>query len=150
MSTPSPELLMNCHQLNDFLADVYPQFSCEITEVSVEHAWLRQSIDNSHLRPGGTVSGPTMMALADVALYVAILSRIGPEALTVTTDFTCHFLSKPVANTALLAKATLLKLGKRLVIGEVELYSEGQDIPVAHVVGTYSVPPRGNNRRIQD
>ncbi|KGK41115.1 hypothetical protein LH51_17160 [Nitrincola sp. A-D6] len=133
---------MNCNQLTDFLADVYPQFEGQVTEVTTDYALLRQPVDNSHLRPGGTVSGPTMMALADVALYVAILSRIGPEALTVTTDFTCHFLNKPAADAALVAKATLLKLGKRLVIGEVELYSEGQDSPVAHVVGTYSVPPR--------
>jgi acyl-coenzyme A thioesterase PaaI-like protein len=142
MTDQTDTLLMDCNELTDFLADVYPQFHGQVTEVTLDHALLRQPIDISHLRPGGTVSGPTMMALADVALYVAILSRIGPEALTVTTDFTCHFLNKPVADAALLAKATLLKLGKRLVIGEVELYSEGQDIPVAHVVGTYSVPPR--------
>lgn len=142
MTDQTSALLMDCNELTDFLADVYPQFTGQITEVTLDHAWLRQAVDISHLRPGGTVSGPTMMALADVALYVAILSRIGPEALTVTTDFTCHFLNKPVANAALLAKATLLKLGKRLVIGEVELYSEGQDIAVAHVVGTYSIPPR--------
>lgn len=142
MTNPTSVLLMDCNELTEFLAEVYPQFHGQVTEVTLDYALLRQPIDISHLRPGGTVSGPTMMALADVALYVAILSRIGPEALTVTTDFTCHFLNKPVANAALLAKATLLKLGKRLVIGEVELYSEGQDIPVAHVVGTYSVPPR--------
>ena len=142
MTDQNTTLLMDCNELTEFLAEVYPQFHGQVTEVTLDYALLRQPIDTSHLRPGGTVSGPTMMALADVALYVAILSRIGPEALTVTTDFTCHFLNKPVANTALLAKATLLKLGKRLVIGEVELYSEGQDIPVAHVVGTYSIPPR--------
>ncbi len=142
MTEQTSALLMDRNELTEFLAVVYPQFAGQITEVTLEHTWLRQPIDISHLRPGGTVSGPTMMALADVALYVAILSRVGPEALTVTTDFTCHFLNKPVANAALLAKATLLKLGKRLVIGEVELYSEGQDMPVAHIVGTYSVPPR--------
>lgn len=142
MTNHSSSLLMDSNELTCFLAEVFPQFSGQITEVAFEHTWLRQPIDFSHLRPGGTISGPTMMALADVALYVAILSRIGPEPLTVTTDFTCHFLNKPIANAALLAKATLLKLGKRLVIGEVELYSEGQAIPVAHVVATYSIPPR--------
>lgn len=82
------------------------------------------------------------MALADVALYAVILSRIGPVALAVTTDFTCHFLNKPHADARLLACARILKQGKRLIIGCVDLYSEGQPDPVAHVVATYSVPPQ--------
>ncbi|GAB2580359.1 MULTISPECIES: PaaI family thioesterase [Nitrincola] len=136
-------LLMNQDDMTAFLQDVYPQFNGEVAEITEDYALLRLPIDNTHVRPGNTVSGPTMMALADVALYVVILSRIGPEALTVTTDFTCHFLNKPSANAALMAKATILKLGKRLVIGEVELYSEGEEESmVAHVVSTYSIPPR--------
>lgn len=136
----SPSLVMNAAQLSAFLAREFPQFSCDILEVSEQEAVIRQSIDASHLRPGGTVSGPTMMALADVALYVAILAKIGPVALAVTTDFTCHFLNKPAADQALVAKARLLKQGKRLVIGEVNLYSENRPEAVAHVVATYSVP----------
>lgn len=131
---------MNQQQLTDFLIQEFPQFKGEILGVSNTEAVIRQPIDHAHLRPGGTVSGPTMMALADVALYVAILSKIGPVALAVTTDFTCHFLSKPSANQAILAKASLLKVGKRLVIGEVSLFSEDQSEPVAHVVATYSIP----------
>lgn len=134
------ELKMSREQLSLFLSREFPQFECEILSVSDVDVMIRQSIDVSHLRPGGTVSGPTMMALADVALYVAILSKIGPVALAVTTDFTCHFLNKPSANQAILAKASLLKIGKRLVIGEVSLFSEHQPDPVAHVVATYSVP----------
>ena len=134
-------LQMNREQLTTFLQQEFPQYIGEIIEVTPEVAWLRLPVTEEHLRPGGTVSGPTLMALADVALYVAILSKIGPVALAVTTDFTCHFLNKPRAATPLLAKATLLKQGKRLIIGEVELFSEGQEAPVAHVVASYSVPP---------
>ena len=139
MSTP---LKMNREQLADFLTREFPQYSAELLEVEASHSRLRLPVNDEHLRPGGTISGPTMMALADVALYVAILSKIGPVALAVTTDFTCHFLNKPQAGKALLAQATLLKQGKRLVIGEVEIFSEGSDSPVAHVVASYSVPPR--------
>lgn len=131
---------MNAQELSAFLVTEFPQFQCEILGVTAEQAVVKQVINDTHLRPGGTVSGPTMMALADVALYVAILSKIGPVALAVTTDFTCHFLNKPVANKDLVAKASLLKLGKRLVIGEVSIFSEGQPEPVAHVVATYSIP----------
>ena len=138
MTTP---LLMNRDQLTEFLQREFPQYIGEVTQVTPEAAWLRLPVKEEHLRPGGTVSGPTLMALADVALYVAILSKIGPVALAVTTDFTCHFLNKPQAGAPLLAKATLLKQGKRLIIGEVELFSEGQESPVAHVVASYSVPP---------
>ncbi|WP_240775934.1 PaaI family thioesterase [Nitrincola schmidtii] len=133
-------LKMNVQELSVFLVREFPQFQCEILAVTADEAVVKQRINESHLRPGGTVSGPTMMALADVALYVAILSRIGPVALAVTTDFTCHFLNKPEANKDLIAKASLLKLGKRLVIGEVSVFSEGQSEPVAHVVATYSIP----------
>ena len=133
---------MNREQIIAFLEQEFPQYYCEIVQVEDDHALLRLPIKGEHLRPGGTVSGPTMMALADVALYVTILSKIGPVALTVTTDFTCHFLNKPQADAALLARATLLKQGKRLIIGEAELFSEGRAEPVAHVVASYSVPPQ--------
>ena len=138
----SMNLKMNVEELSTFLAREFPQFQCEIIAVTADVAVVKQMINDSHLRPGGSVSGPTMMALADVALYVAILSKVGPVALAVTTDFTCHFLNKPEANKDLVAKASLLKLGKRLVIGEVSVFSEGESEPVAHVVATYSIPPR--------
>lgn len=134
---------MSREQMTAFLEKEFPQYIGEVLEVEPAHSLLRLAVSEEHLRPGGTVSGPTMMALADVALYVAILSKIGPVALAVTTDFTCHFLNKPQAGAALLAHATLLKQGKRLVIGEVEIFSEGSDDPVAHVVASYSVPPQG-------
>lgn len=134
-------LKMTRQAMEVFLQEEFPQYVGEVCEVENDYSLLRQPINETHLRPGGTVSGPTLMTLADVALYVAILSKIGPVALAVTTDFTIHFLNKPRSDRAIMAKASLLKLGKRLVIGEVNLYSEGESESVAHVVATYSIPP---------
>ncbi|MEI7608033.1 MAG: PaaI family thioesterase, partial [Rhodospirillaceae bacterium] len=94
------------------------------------------------VRPGGTVTGPAMFALADVALYGAVLSLIGRVELAVTTSMTVNFLRRP-APVAVVAEARILKLGKRLAYGEVMLWSEGEPEPVAHVTGTYSIPPHG-------
>ena len=93
------------------------------------------------LRPGGTISGPTMMELADFAMYVAVFSAIGPQPLAVTTNLNINFLRKP-ARADLLADAQLMKVGKRLAVGEVTIYSDGADEPVAHVTATYSIPPQ--------
>nr|WP_280636399.1 PaaI family thioesterase [Endozoicomonas sp. G2_1] len=93
------------------------------------------------MRPGGTVSGPTLMAMADAALYVAILAEIGLVALAVTTNLNINFLRKPAADKDIIAKCQLIKLGKTLAIGDVFLYSDGDDNPVAHAVGIYSIPP---------
>lgn len=87
------------------------------------------------------MSGPVLMAVADVALYVAILAEIGIVPLTVTTSLTINFLRKPSGTAAIIGVCKLLKLGRSLAVCEVTLYSEGNDQPVAHVVGTYSIPP---------
>lgn len=102
---------------------------------------LRQPFRSDSTRPGGTVSGPVMFALADVALYGAVLSRIGRVELAVTTSMTINFLRGMPPGQALIAEARLLKLGKRLAYGAILLYAEGDAEPVAHVTGTYSVPP---------
>jgi len=102
---------------------------------------VRQEVGADQLRPGGTVSGPVLMAVADTALYVAILAEIGLVAMAVTTSFNINFLRKPSSDRDVIAVCKLLKVGRVLVVGEVSLYSEGQDEPVAHVVGTYSIPP---------
>ena len=102
---------------------------------------VRLGHDDSRLRPGGTISGPTVFMLADLALYAVTMSIVGLEPLAVTTDVTIHFLRKPPP-AALVCTAKVLKAGKRLVVGSVEVMSEGASEPVAHVVGTYSVPPR--------
>ncbi len=125
-----------------FFAKEFPQNSFELEHFDESAITIRQRIDDSNLRPGGTVSGPTMMGLADYAIYVAILREIGLVALAVTTSFNINFLRKPQAGKDILASCQLLKLGKSLAIGEVSIYSEGEEEPVAHAVGTYSIPPK--------
>ena len=112
--------------------------------MSIEEVWhggcrVRKHFDPQSLRPGGTVSGPTMMALADFTIYVAILATIGWVPLAVTTNLTINFLKKPAARD-LLAEARLIKLGKRLAVGEIGIRSEGEDELVAHATATYSIP----------
>jgi uncharacterized protein (TIGR00369 family) len=97
--------------------------------------------DPRRLRAGGTISGPTLFLLADLGLYLVTMSLVGLEPLAVTTDMTMHFLRKPAPAT-LICRARVLKGGKRLVVGEATLFSEGEEDPVAHAVGTYSVPPK--------
>lgn len=102
---------------------------------------LAMPIGEQHLRPGGTVSGPAMMTLADCAAYLLLLGLIGPVALAVTTNLNINFLRKP-GMSDLVAEASMLKLGKTLAIIELSLYSAGQPEPVAHSVMTYAIPPR--------
>ncbi len=125
-----------------FITAEFPQTKCIIEAVGNDSATLSHEIGINELRPGGTVSGPVLMSVADVAIYVAILGKIGIVPLTVTTSLTINFLRKPSAEARIIAKCTLLKVGRTLIVGEVSLYSEGSDDLVAHVVGTYSVPPK--------
>jgi len=112
-----------------------------IEEVGFCRSRLRMRITDRALRPGGTVSGPTMFMLCDTGFYVAVLASIGPQALAVTTNININFLRKP-APADLTADCTLLKLGKRLAVGDVKIFSIGEDAPVAHATGTYSIPPQ--------
>ena len=125
-----------------FIAEQFPQTRCVIQDVSPGGATVSHEIGPSELRPGGTVAGPVLMAIADVALYVAILGEIGIVPLAVTTSLTINFLRKPAADKTVTGVCKLMKVGKSLAVGEVSLYSEGTSEPVAHVVGTYSIPPR--------
>jgi uncharacterized protein (TIGR00369 family) len=136
---------MNVAELEVFLAREFPQAfgpgrPTIIEAVGPGTARLRLKADDKHLRPGGTVSGPAMMALCDGAMYVAILAAIGPVALAVTTNLSINFLKKPSPGD-LIADCTLLKLGKRLAVGEVAIRSAGDEDLVAHCVATYSIPP---------
>ncbi|CUH62503.1 putative domain 1 [Thalassovita gelatinovora] len=131
-------------ELMDFLETVFPQVKddFEIEEVTDMRVRVRMKIAERHLRPGGTVSGPSMFALADCAVYMAVLAMIGPEALAVTTNCSMDFMRKPAARTDLIAECRLLKLGRVLAVGDVLIYSEGGEAPVARASMTYSVPPR--------
>ena len=127
-------------EIAKFLAADFPQCKCIVEAVGNASATIRHPVGFAELRPGGTVSGPVMMMAADVALYVAILGEIGIVPLTVTTSLNINFLRKPSADKDIIGVCKLLKLGKSLAVGEVALYSEGSDEPVAHAVGTYSIP----------
>lgn len=123
-----------------FMAREFPQNKTQIESVGGLAAILRLKVSEADLRPGGTVSGPSLMAVADAALYVAILGEIGIVPLAVTTNLTINFLRKPQADRDVLAHCKMIKIGRTQAVGEVILYSEGTDAPVAHVVGTYAIP----------
>ena len=127
-------------EIADFLRREFPQTRCVVEAVGDATSTVSHEITFQELRPGGTVSGPILMSVADVALYVAILGKLGIIPLAVTTSFTINFLRKPAADRAIVGKCNLLKVGHSLVVGEIALYSRGQDEMVAHAVGTYSIP----------
>ena len=109
-------------------------------EIGYGRARVRMPASADHVRPGGTISGPAQMALADFTFYAALLGAIGEVPLAVTTSLNINFLRKPEPG-ELVADCRLLKLGKRLAVGDVSLYSNGLDAPVAHATATYSIPP---------
>lgn len=138
------EPVMDKQALGVFLAREFPQVAqdFEIDALSAEAIIVRLKVSERHLRPGGTVSGPNIFALADVAVYLAILSRIGPVGLSVTTSGHVDFMCKPEAGRDLIGTARLLKLGRVLAVGDVLVHSEGQAEPVARASMTYSIPPK--------
>jgi uncharacterized protein (TIGR00369 family) len=136
---------MSVAELEKFLHEEFPQAFSDgditIESADGETCLLRRRFDERMLRPGGTVSGPTLMAMADFAMYV-LLSAIGPVGLAVTTNLNINFLRKGQPNQDVLAAARLLKLGKRLAVGEVNLLSGTSPDPIAHVTATYSIPTK--------
>src|SRR5271157_6204785 len=140
MATPA----LTRKELLERLRVEFPEAGHAVGDYQIEELWrggcrLRQRYDQRLLRPGSTLSGATMMALGDFAMYLAVLSAIGWVPLTVTTNLTINFLRKPAARD-LLAEARLIKLGKRLAVGEIGIRSDGEDDLVAHVTATYSIP----------
>lgn len=138
--------VMSVAEVEAYLGDVFPQLLADgpvyaIEAVGPMSARMRMRAGDRHLRPGGTVSGPAMMGLCDLVLYVAILGQIGPVGLAVTTSLTFNFLRKPGPGD-LVAECRLLKLGKRLAVGEASLRAGASDEVVCHATGTYSIPPR--------
>ncbi|MCU9837554.1 PaaI family thioesterase [Ruegeria sp. WL0004] len=139
-------LALNKEELSQYLVEVFPQvrddFAIEaLTEDSVI---MRLLTAERHLRPGGTISGPSMFALADVSVYAMVLARVGRQALAVTTNCSMDFIRKPDGDAQMIAECRLLKLGRTLAVGDVLMFSEGSGKPVARATLTYSIPPAGS------
>ncbi|OYU40539.1 MAG: thioesterase [Pseudorhodobacter sp. PARRP1] len=136
-------IVMDVAALQAFLARDFAQVAADfvVERADGDGLTLRLRVAERHLRPGGTVSGPTIFALADVAMYLAILSRIGPVALAVTTNCSIDFMRKPQAGVDMRAEARVLKLGRSLAVGDVMLFSQGMAEPVARASLTYAIPP---------
>ena len=137
------DVTMDKAALQAFLASDFPQVSedFQIEEVRPNQARIRLVTSPQHLRPGGTVSGPAMFALADVSVYLTVLAMIGPKALAVTTNCSIDFMRKPAAGRDLICECRLLKLGRVLAVGDCLIFSDGSDTPVARATMTYSIPP---------
>jgi uncharacterized protein (TIGR00369 family) len=136
---------MTVEELERFLRREFPQGFHSDSGLVIEAVWkrgcrVRQAFSPMSVRPGGTISGPTLMGLADFAMYVAVLATIGPVPLAVTINLNINFLRK-AAPRDLVAEAQLLKVGKRLATGEVTICSDGDADPVAHATSTYAIPP---------
>ena len=137
------QLQMNASEVSSYIADVFPQvadYGFQIENLETGKISISMKIRDAHLRPGGTVSGPTMFTLADCASYLIILAHIGKVALAVTTNLNINFISKPEGD--LVADAVLLKLGKRLAVCEVSIRTKITKNLVAHATATYSIPPK--------
>ena len=136
-------LALDREALIAYLDEVFPQVRGEfgIDALAPMEITMRLKVREAHLRPGGTVSGPSMFALADVTVYALVLSMVGREALAVTTNCSIDFMRKPEAGRDLVATGRLLKLGRVLAVGDVLLHSDGSDKPVARASLTYSIPP---------
>ena len=137
-------LKMKPYELEEFLKTHFPQmddFHFRVETIENKSLRMRLLYRDMHLRPGGTISGPALMTLADTAVYLLVLAHIGPIALAVTTSLNINFLRKPEPKDVI-AETKLLKLGQRLAVGEVAMYSDGEDDLVAHATVTYSIPPR--------
>ena len=138
--------VMSAAEVEKLLEREFSQVMSRGSAIVIEDAWhggcrVRRAFSEKSLRPGGTISGPTMMGLTDFAMYVAILASIGPVPLAVTTNLNINFLRKP-APRDLIADARLIKLGKRLAVGEVSIRQDGEEDMVSHATATYSIPPR--------
>jgi len=129
-------------EISSFLKTEFPQNKTQVIEIGNRSAKVVREIGEEDLRPGGTVSGPVLFAVADAGVYAALLGEIGIVPLAVTTNLSINFMRKPPSDRRIIGDCKLLKIGKSLAVGEVTLYSEGMSEPVAHAVATYSIPPR--------
>jgi uncharacterized protein (TIGR00369 family) len=137
------QVQMQAEELADYIDEVFPQIRGDfvIEHVADRAVRVRMPVAERHLRPGGTVSGPSMFALADVSVYMSVIAMKGREALAVTTGGSFDFMRKPVAGADLICECRLLKLGRVLAVGECLIFSDGMEEPVARASMTYSIPP---------
>lgn len=137
-----PQPVMTGPEIEAYIEEVFPQAAplYRVAEIAPMRAVVTQAIQVQHLRPGGTVSGPTLFGIADCAFYYACLAMKGRIPLMVTTNLTITFMRRPAA-ADIRAEARILKLGKTLINGDVLIYSQGKPDPVAHCAVTYAVPP---------
>ncbi|WP_170324877.1 PaaI family thioesterase [Ruegeria arenilitoris] len=139
-------LEMGREDLMEYMKQIFPQVHRDfvVEELTEDSIVMRLVVEDRHLRPGGTVSGPSMFGLADVCVYALILARKGRQSLAVTTNSSLDFLRKPEGGKDMIAQCRLLKLGRNLAVGDVLMFSEGSDKPVARATMTYSLPPEGS------
>lgn len=139
-------LKLTADEVEPLMRKIFPQVAEDfaVETLTENAAVMRLLVRDTHLRPGGTVSGPSLFALADVAMYVAVLGMIGRKALAVTTNCSIDFMRKPMGDRDLIAQARILKLGRQLAVGDVLIWSDGGEAPVARASLTYSIPPQGS------
>ena len=139
-------LEMGREDLMEYMKQIFPQVHRDfvVEELTEDSIVMRLVVEDRHLRPGGTVSGPSMFGLADVCVYALILARKGRQSLAVTTNSSLDFLRKPEGGKDIIAQCRLLKLGRNLAVGDVLMFSEGSGKPVARATMTYSLPPEGS------
>ncbi|MFU0505564.1 PaaI family thioesterase [Pseudaminobacter sp. NGMCC 1.201702] len=140
--------LMTAGEINEFLKTAYPQLNAdfnayEAVEVFAGGCTVRLNADERHLRPGGTVSGPSLFTLADIGGYACVLSHAGPDALSVTTNLTINFMRKAEAG-PIHGHCRILKLGRSLMVFDIDIIAGADGQTVAHATGTYSIPPKSN------
>lgn len=140
--------IMTAGEVNALLDSAYPQLNdkfafYEAVDVFPGGCTVRLNADERHLRPGGTVSGPSLFTLADIGGYVCVLSHAGPDALSVTTNLNINFMRKAEAG-PIDGHCRILKLGKSLMVFEIDIVAGPEGQTVAHATGTYSIPPRRN------
>ena len=137
-------LRFTIQELSKYVEEIFPQVKddFEILEISEFGSRVRLKVTFRHLRPGNTVSGPAIFSLVDCTAYMAILAKLGKEALAVTTNCSIDFMRKPSGTTDLIANCEILKFGKTLVVADAKVYSENTEKPVARASITYSIPPK--------
>lgn len=137
-------LRFTIQELSNYVEEIFPQVKddFEILEISEFGSRVRLKVTFRHLRPGNTVSGPSIFSLVDCTAYMAILAKLGKEALAVTTNCSIDFMRKPSGKADLIANCEILKFGKTLVVADAKVYSEDTEKPVARASITYSIPPR--------